>query len=122
VLIAYCHRSLLYFFSGKAFSCCCVDEDDGPEIEVTYESALLATYGKGVGRRKLAGTPTYRMPHHPRYKDMFDNPMYKPIWFKAFGRLRYTQLVCGSCSMLCLLWGLVSACKSHAPVVLYVSH
>jgi hypothetical protein len=33
------------------------------------------------------------MPHHPRYKDMFDNPMYKPIWFKAFGRLRYTQLV-----------------------------
>jgi hypothetical protein len=88
-------RFLLYFFSGKAFACCCADEDDGPEIEVTYESALLATYGKGAGRRKLSGTPTYRMPHHPRYKDMFDNPMYKPIWFKVFGRLRYTQLVRG---------------------------
>lgn len=83
----------MYFFSGKAFACCSDEDHDGPEIEVTYESALLATYSKGSGRRKLAGTPTYRMPHHPRYKDWFENPMYKPVWFKAFGRLRYTQLV-----------------------------
>lgn len=41
----------------------------------------------------LAGAPTYRLPHHPRYSEIFSNPLYKPVWFKAFGRLRYTTLV-----------------------------
>jgi hypothetical protein len=33
------------------------------------------------------------MPRHPMYKDMFTNPMYKPIWFKAFGLTCFTRLV-----------------------------
>ena len=40
-----------------------------------FDAALL-----GTGGIKLSGTPTYRMPRHPMYKDMFQNPMYKPIW------------------------------------------
>jgi hypothetical protein len=28
-----------------------------------------------------------------RYSDIFSNPLYKPVWFKAFGRLRYTALL-----------------------------
>lgn len=92
-------------------------------LEVTYEAALLARHhndtaaaavaaassGSGSGRASraqsvmfkeaasvqhaLVGAPTYRLPHHPRYSDMFSNSLYKPIWFKAFGRLRYTTLV-----------------------------
>lgn len=55
---------------------------------VPFEAALL-----GIGGVKLCGTPTYRMPRHPTYKDMFSNPMYKPIWFKAFGLSCFTRLV-----------------------------
>lgn len=82
----------MYFASGKAFkSCSSTPDDDGAEVEVTYAAALLSANSSGPSM--LAGAPTYRMPHHPRYRDMFDNAMYKPIWFKAFGRLRYTQVV-----------------------------
>lgn len=91
-----CDRFMIYCFSGKAFKSCSDEGDsDEPEIEITYESALLSTYNKKASSdRKLAGTPTYRLPHHPRYQDMFgDNAAYKPLWFKAFGRDRYTQLV-----------------------------
>lgn len=97
-------RFMVYFFSGAAFKSCCGDLDEGPEIEITYESALQSAYSKKASsNRKLAGTPTYRLPHHPRYRDMFgDNAAYKPLWFKAFGRDRYTQLVrvlvCKCCS------------------------
>jgi len=91
--------------------CCCAKDDDSvrPEDEVTYEAALLARYahaggapGGAKGGRShsistssvaLAGVPTYRLPHHPRYSEIFSNPLYKPVWFKAFGRLRYTTLV-----------------------------
>ena len=54
------------------------------------------TYRTGRGARPcmLQGTATYRLPHHPRYKDSFANPLYKPIWFKAFGMSRYTYLCC----------------------------
>jgi hypothetical protein len=31
------------------------------------------------------------------YKDMFANPMYKPLWFKAFGLSCYTRLVGALC-------------------------
>lgn len=108
------NRFMLYFF-GKAFmtvcGCCCAKDDDSvrPEDEVTYEAALLARYahtggapGGAKGGRShsistssvaLAGVPTYRLPHHPRYSEIFSNPLYKPVWFKAFGRLRYTTLV-----------------------------
>jgi hypothetical protein len=105
---------MLYFF-GKAFmticGCCCKGEEAiNPEDEITYEAALLARHAAqanrsegGVGSRAqsvvnkpgvaLAGAPTYRLPHHPRYSEIFSNPLYKPVWFKAFGRLRYTTLV-----------------------------
>lgn len=111
---------MLYFF-GKAFmticGCCCKREDAvNPEEEITYEAALLARHAAqanrsegGVGNGQasrahsvagkpgvaLAGAPTYRLPHHPRYSEIFSNPLYKPVWFKAFGRLRYTTLVSG---------------------------
>eukprot|EP00775_Hariotina_reticulata_P011394 gene11394-11542_t len=85
-------RLLMYCASGKAFKSCASTQDDGAEIEVTYAAALLSA-NSSSGPSMLAGAPTYRMPHHPRYRDMFDNAMYKPIWFKAFGRLRYTQVV-----------------------------
>jgi len=42
---------------------------------------------------RLQGAPTYRLPHHPKYMDAFENPMYKPIWFKVFGRGCYTHIV-----------------------------
>lgn len=87
-----CCRLLVYFASGKACKACSEEQDDSPEVEVTYESALLSANNQS-GRSKLAGTATYRMPHHPRYQDLFENAMYKPIWFKAFGKLRFTQLV-----------------------------
>eukprot|EP00879_Flechtneria_rotunda_P029529 GHRR01031945.1.p2 GENE.GHRR01031945.1~~GHRR01031945.1.p2 ORF type:complete len:160 (-),score=40.15 GHRR01031945.1:117-596(-) len=88
-------RFLLYFFSGKAFKICTTKHDSNePEDETTYESALQSIGKTGCkGHRVLHGAPTYRMPHHPRYQDMFNNAMYKPIWFRAFGRLRFTQLV-----------------------------
>jgi hypothetical protein len=97
-------RFMLYFF-GKAFmticGCCCKGEEAvNPEDEVTYEAALLARHAaqghKSEGGKPgvaLAGAPTYRLPHHPRYSEIFSNPLYKPVWFKAFGRLRYTTLV-----------------------------
>eukprot|EP00878_Enallax_costatus_P046737 GHUV01057013.1.p1 GENE.GHUV01057013.1~~GHUV01057013.1.p1 ORF type:complete len:119 (+),score=19.52 GHUV01057013.1:369-725(+) len=70
-------------------------EDDELEVDITYEKALaLSNDPKAQREGKLAGTPTYRLPHHPRYWDLFgDNAAYKPLWFKAFGRDRYTQLV-----------------------------
>jgi hypothetical protein len=97
---------MLYFF-GKAFmavcGCCCKEEQTSTLYEeVTYEAALLARHAQtgnsgstafantGVA---LAGAPTYRLPHHPHYSEIFSNPLYKPVWFKAFGRLRYTTLV-----------------------------
>lgn len=100
---------MLYFF-GKAFMAmcgCCCKEDHTSSLyeEVTYEAALLARHaqaasGSGGQARSLAnqevalaGAPTYRLPHHPRYSEIFSNPLYKPVWFKAFGRLRYTTLV-----------------------------
>jgi hypothetical protein len=30
---------------------------------------------------------------HATPQDMFANPMYKPVWFKAFGLACYTRLV-----------------------------
>lgn len=87
-------RFMLYFF-GKAFMAmcgCCLKDDDDPANsllgEVTYEAALLARHaqtaakggsngGTTPGTRAssvcvtpgvaLAGAPTYRLPHHPRY-------------------------------------------------------
>lgn len=45
--------------------------------DVTFEAALAGTAGV-----KLSGTPTYRMPKHPQYRDFFSNPM----WVWAQGR------------------------------------
>jgi hypothetical protein len=28
-----------------------------------------------------------------RYKDLFANPMYKPVYFRAMGNLRFTRVV-----------------------------
>lgn len=114
-----CCRFSLYFF-GKAFmamcGCCCKESHTSTLYEeVTYEAALLVMHAQsgnsGAGHSAfadatvaLAGAPTYRLPHHPRYSEIFHNPLYKPVWFKAFGRLRYTTLVsccaapcCGDC-------------------------
>lgn len=95
--------------------CCCKESHTSTLYEeVTYEAALLARHAQSgnSGARHiafadtvaLAGAPTYRLPHHPRYSEIFHNPLYKPVWFKAFGRLRYTTLVsycaapfCGDC-------------------------
>jgi hypothetical protein len=115
----------MLYFCGKAFTtvcgCCCKDDTSTHSelLEVTYEEALLARHaqtgcgnaaGGGVaaaGSRPqstctkpgvaLAGVATYRLPHHPKYSEIFSNPLYKPVWFKAFGRLRYTTLVGGYC-------------------------
>jgi hypothetical protein len=105
-------RFSLYFF-GKAFTamcgCCCKESHTSTLYEeVTYEAALLARHAQsdnsGAGHSAfadvtvaLAGAPTYRLPHHPRYSETFHNPLYKPVWFKAFGRLRYTTLVSDGC-------------------------
>lgn len=108
---------MLYFF-GKAFkamigfvkqyvlSCCRKrsgseqdnkkDTEDEPTPEPTYHEALRqrqAQSGSAKSPTALSGAETHRQPHHPRYMDIFTNPLYKPILFKAFGRLRYTTLV-----------------------------
>eukprot|EP00878_Enallax_costatus_P041940 GHUV01048870.1.p1 GENE.GHUV01048870.1~~GHUV01048870.1.p1 ORF type:complete len:100 (+),score=14.49 GHUV01048870.1:369-668(+) len=84
-------------------------EDDELEVDITYEKALaLSNDPKAQREGKLAGTPTYRLPHHPRYWDLFgDNAAYKPLWFKAFGRDRYTQLVrcCQQHQLQCIQHG-----------------
>ncbi|GBF87433.1 dynein heavy chain axonemal protein [Raphidocelis subcapitata] len=66
----------------------CADAGAGGAPAVSFDAALV-----GAGGTKLCGTPTYRMPRHPDYKDMFTNPMYKPIWFKAFGLTCFTRLM-----------------------------
>lgn len=101
---------MLYFFGKAFTTfcgCCgCKDADEAaaqtPAAEVTYEAALLARHaqnsgsgggaaGKASGNRPgpggtprsdvaLAGAPTYRLPHHPRYSEIFSNPLYKPVW------------------------------------------
>lgn len=88
-------KFLLWGILGSMFeSCCdcnmlsCLFRDRGRGIEVTYEDAIT-----GISSSRLHGAPTYRLPHHPKYADAFTNPLYLPIWFKAFGRSRYTRIV-----------------------------
>lgn len=96
-------RGLLYGVFGqlleKLCGCkllSCLTEDAVQDNGVSYESALVGIDRSGKNSMlMLNGTPTYRMPHHPLYKDMFSNPMYKPLWFRAFGRARYSRLVSG---------------------------
>jgi hypothetical protein len=83
---------------GRAFERCCSCSllsclfSHAPDGSTTYQGALCSR------PCQLAGTATYRLPHHPRYKEAFRNPLYKPIWFKAFGTVRYTRLVsCPAC-------------------------
>jgi len=55
------------FASGEAFkSWAWMSQKDAAEVEVTDEAALCCLPTNGNGRSMLAGTPTYRMPHHPR--------------------------------------------------------
>jgi hypothetical protein len=87
--------SILYGVLGRCLEAlcgckiiACADAGAGSAPPVSFDAALV-----GAAGTKLCGTPTYRMPRHPDYKDMFTNPMYKPIWFKAFGLTCFTRLV-----------------------------
>jgi hypothetical protein len=86
-------RYLMWGVFGRAFERCCSCSllaclfNHAPDSSTTYQGALCSR------PCALSGTATYRLPHHPRYKEAFKNPLYKPIWFKAFGTERYTRLV-----------------------------
>jgi hypothetical protein len=89
-------RWLLWGVLGRTVESCCRCSvlsclfSHAPDTWLTYQEALAGS------PCMLQGTATYRLPHHPRYKDSFANPLYKPIWFKAFGISRYTRLVRGA--------------------------
>ncbi|KAI8468596.1 MAG: hypothetical protein J3K34DRAFT_477538 [Monoraphidium minutum] len=87
VLYGVVGRALEALCGCKIAACC---GGGGPQAlhPIPFDEALA-----GGGAKKLCGTPTYRMPRHPMYRDTFSNPMYKPIWFKAFGLSCYTRLV-----------------------------
>jgi len=57
------------------------DEDD----DLTFEEALTT--------ERLQGIPTFRLPFHPRYADVFSGLLHGAIWFKMLGPYRYTRLI-----------------------------
>lgn len=97
-------KAMIGFVKQYVFSCCHKrsgyeqDNKKDTEDDPTYQEALRerqAQSGKSDSAKSptaLSGAETYRLPHHPRYMDIFTHPLYKPIFFKAFGQLCYTTL------------------------------
>jgi hypothetical protein len=41
------------------------------------------TYACALASGELVGTPTYRLPHHPRYATIFNGRAHRTIWARA---------------------------------------
>lgn len=93
--------------SGKAFRACMGSSSShytaATAQGTTFEQALNAAASTGEDvdggsdqpQPRLAGTPTYRLAHHPRYKTLLQHAgaLHQPLWLRTFGWQRFTRLV-----------------------------